>query len=332
MKARLALASLMALSLIAAPAFAGKGSTKKASKTSKKSSKKDHASKLGGKIKVEAGISFDESAEEAIVAAVNEARAEEGLSPLAIDPRLREAARVHSKDMADHGFFSHDSPVKGRAKFTDRIKAQGLKKFGSAGENIAAGPFSGSSERASGFMEMWMESEGHRANILDSSFSYIGVGVYVTASGEVYATQEFTKLGSETAIPADPVILPGVEAEVAGEIGLGEEPEVAEVEPEIIIPEIEEEEEGSGPPQRYTPAPKKEKKAPKETKKKKAPKEDYAYEYGSGSQVPSSTLQDLLDELSEPGDDEAGVIIIISPDSGSYGSSKAPSRSYGGCR
>jgi uncharacterized protein YkwD len=200
MKSGFFTSSLVALSFVAFPVL-GKGNNNNLSV------------KKNNSVQVEAEVSFDAAAELAIVKIVNEERAAVGLGPVAVDPRLREAAREHSRDMGELGFFDHTSPVKGKAKFTDRIKGQGLAKFGTAGENIAM--FGGSNEnRAIKFMDMWMNSDGHRANILGEDYNYIGVGVYITANGEVYATQEFSSLGNTKTSPSNPISLPEIEIEV----------------------------------------------------------------------------------------------------------------------
>lgn len=89
---------------------------------------------------------------------------------LLMDPALRCAARLHSKDMADRDFFSHDNPS-GEDPW-ERIGAAGFTGF-AGGENIAAGRDSGQ-----GTVDQWMESSGHCANIMNPDFQFIGVGYY----------------------------------------------------------------------------------------------------------------------------------------------------------
>ena len=111
---------------------------------------------------------------------VNEIRAENGLKALTYDWELSRVARYKSQDMKDNGYFSHTSPVYG-------TPFQMIKNFGisyrSAGENIAKG-YSTPQAVVNG----WMNSSGHRANILNANYTHIGVG-YV-ASGN-YWTQMF---------------------------------------------------------------------------------------------------------------------------------------------
>lgn len=115
-----------------------------------------------------------------VIRLVNEARAENGLSPLKANWELSRVARYKSQDMKDGGYFSHTSPTYG-SPFTM------MKNFGityrSAGENIAKGQ-----RTPAAVVRAWMNSQGHRENILNGSFTEIGVG-YV-ADGN-YWTQMF---------------------------------------------------------------------------------------------------------------------------------------------
>ncbi|MCI5120972.1 MAG: CAP domain-containing protein [Candidatus Electrothrix sp. AUS4] len=108
--------------------------------------------------------------EEQVVALTNQQRQAYGCAPLTMDTRLRAAAAGHSKDMAVNDFFSHTGT--GNTSPFDRIYAQGYS-FSRAGENIAAGYTSPES-----VVNAWMNSEGHRANILNCGFIHIGVGHY----------------------------------------------------------------------------------------------------------------------------------------------------------
>jgi len=108
----------------------------------------------------------------------NQARQEHGLPPLEIDLLLVQTARDHSRDMEKHDFFAHESPLPGKKTFTDRAKRFGAN---ASAENIAA--TNGGGSRA---VEMWLKSEGHRANIMSEKAKRIGVG----RSGKYY-TQLF---------------------------------------------------------------------------------------------------------------------------------------------
>lgn len=92
-------------------------------------------------------------------------------------------ATVKSQDMAKNNYFSHTSPTYGSP--FDLMKQYGVS-YHAAGENIAMGQTSPAQ-----VMDGWMNSAGHRANILNSSFTKIGVGVAQNASGQYYWTQHF---------------------------------------------------------------------------------------------------------------------------------------------
>lgn len=118
--------------------------------------------------------------EQEVVRLVNEPRATYGLQPLAENWELSRVARYKSQDMADNRYFSHTSPTYGSP--FQMIKAFGLS-FRTAGENIAYGQ-----RTPQAVVNAWMNSGGHRANILNSAYTQIGVG-YV-ADGN-YWTQMF---------------------------------------------------------------------------------------------------------------------------------------------
>ena len=115
-----------------------------------------------------------------VVRLVNEERTARGLKPLTQNWELSRVARYKSQDMKDNGYFSHTSPVYGSP--FQMIKSFGLT-YRTAGENIAKGQAT-----PQAVVSAWMNSAGHRANILNASFTEIGVG-YV-ASGR-YWTQMF---------------------------------------------------------------------------------------------------------------------------------------------
>ncbi len=118
--------------------------------------------------------------EQEVVRLVNEIRKENGLSALTHDWELSRVARYKSQDMRDLAYFSHTSPTYGSP--FDMMKSFGIS-YRTAGENIAKGY-----KTPAAVVDGWMNSSGHRANILNSSFTHIGVG-YV-ASGN-YWTQMF---------------------------------------------------------------------------------------------------------------------------------------------
>ncbi|GAB3140217.1 CAP domain-containing protein [Amycolatopsis stemonae] len=103
-----------------------------------------------------------------VIDLVNDERAKAGCAPLSEEPHLTTAAQDYSDDMSAQNFFSHTS-LDGTT-FDQRIKNAGYSKPGA--ENIAKGQTS-----AAQVMDAWMNSEGHRANILNCSLTKIGVGV-----------------------------------------------------------------------------------------------------------------------------------------------------------
>ena len=120
------------------------------------------------------------SFEQEVIRLVNEQRAKNGLSALTYDWEVARVARYKSQDMKDNGYFAHNSPVYGTP--FQMIRNFGIS-FRSAGENIAKG-YSTPQAVVNG----WMNSSGHRANILNANYTHIGVG-YV--AGGNYWTQMF---------------------------------------------------------------------------------------------------------------------------------------------
>ena len=120
--------------------------------------------------------------ESEVIRLVNEIRVKNGLKALEADWELSRVARIKSQDMKDNNYFSHTSPVYGSP--FNMIKNFGIS-YKSAAENIAKGQ---STPQA--VVNAWMNSQGHRANILNSSYTKIGVG-YV--SGGNYWTQMFIR-------------------------------------------------------------------------------------------------------------------------------------------
>ncbi|WP_416235432.1 CAP domain-containing protein [Paenibacillus campi] len=99
---------------------------------------------------------------------VNQQRAKLGLKPLAVDSKLQKMAQIKAVDMANKGYFSHTSPTYGTP--FKMMNTFGIK-YTYAGENIAKGQSS-----AAEVMNAWMNSKGHKANILNKQYTHIGVG------------------------------------------------------------------------------------------------------------------------------------------------------------
>lgn len=116
--------------------------------------------------------------EQEILDLINLKRTANGLSALKIDNELQKVARIKAQDMVDNNYFSHTSPIYGSP--FDMIKKFGIS-YKTAGENIA-----GHSSN-SGAVEAWMNSSGHRANILNNNYSYTGIGVATSSKyGKIY--------------------------------------------------------------------------------------------------------------------------------------------------
>ncbi|MEU6128783.1 CAP domain-containing protein [Saccharopolyspora sp. NPDC047091] len=124
---------------------------------------------LGAGLAVPAhAFAADTGEQQRVVQLVNDQRASAGCGPVTEDQRLTEAANAHSSDMTARGYFSHTTPD--GVTFDQRIKKAGHPSPGA--ENIAQGQRS-----ADQVMDSWMNSAGHKRNILNCSLKTIGVGV-----------------------------------------------------------------------------------------------------------------------------------------------------------
>jgi len=124
------------------------------------------------------------SLEEQVVRLCNAERAKHGLKPLTMNWQAARVARYKSDDMRDQSYFSHTSPTYGSP--FDMLKQFNVP-YASAGENIAKGQTT-----AQAVVTAWMNSEGHRKNILNANFTEIGVG-YSAGGGTTYWTQIFLR-------------------------------------------------------------------------------------------------------------------------------------------
>lgn len=120
---------------------------------------------------------------------VNKERASRGLPQLTIDPVLIQVAREHSREMGEKHYFSHHSPTPKMRTPLDRYLAGAKRRpsWALVGENL----FYCSIVDVNRGHTALMNSEGHRANILESRYERIGVGAYVTPDGQFYVTQMF---------------------------------------------------------------------------------------------------------------------------------------------
>ena len=132
--------------------------------------------------------SFYGQIEQLIFNRVNEERAKAGVPALSYNSTMETYARIKSKDMGVRNYFDHADP--NGEMITAQMARDGVS-YNAWGENIAyIGGESDPAALADQFMTNWMNSEGHRANILSTNFTGIGVGVYKSGN-RYYATQEF---------------------------------------------------------------------------------------------------------------------------------------------
>ena len=118
------------------------------------------------------------SDEQEVYDLINKQRVNNGLSALKIDNELQRVARIKAQDMVNNNYFSHTSPTYGSP--FDMLKSFKVS-YRTAGENIA-----GNSSN-NGAVTAWMNSPGHKANILNSSFNYTGIGVVSSSKyGKIY--------------------------------------------------------------------------------------------------------------------------------------------------
>jgi uncharacterized protein YkwD len=111
-------------------------------------------------------------------------RSKDGLGSLKVLSKCVEAARFHAQDMVDNNYFAHDGLTE---TWIQRMERFGLRAGGSVGENIAYGQSSPAS-----VMDAWMNSSGHRANILNSGYRSMGVGVVPDRGGRLMWVQCFS--------------------------------------------------------------------------------------------------------------------------------------------
>lgn len=106
--------------------------------------------------------------EEELLKLTNEQRAAYGLSALKMDKELQRVAKIKAKDLVDNNYFSHNSPTYGSP--FDMMKSFGIT-YKAAGENIAG------NSTLKGAVTAWMNSQGHRENILSNAYNYTGIGI-----------------------------------------------------------------------------------------------------------------------------------------------------------
>jgi uncharacterized YkwD family protein len=126
-----------------------------------------------------AGISQDE---QTLLNLVNKARSSAGVGPLAFDMGVVKTARLKAQDMVNNNYFSHQSPTYGSP--FDMMRQFGVT-FKTAGENIAG------NQTVQAAFDAWMNSSGHKANILNGSFNYTGIGIVSSPTYGKILVQQF---------------------------------------------------------------------------------------------------------------------------------------------
>ena len=142
------------------------------------------ATPVNGTSNTTSSSSFSEF-QKKVIELVNSERANAGLNALSENNELNNVATLKSEDMVKLNYFSHTSPTYG-SPF--EMLTQFNIKYTAAGENIAYGQ-----PTPEEVMNGWMNSPGHRANILNTNFTQIGVGIAQKANGQYVWTQEFTR-------------------------------------------------------------------------------------------------------------------------------------------
>ncbi len=120
--------------------------------------------------------------EQTLLNLVNKARTDAGASALEFDTEVMKCAKAKAKDMVDNNYFSHQSPTYGSP--FDMMRQFGIS-FKTAGENIAG------NQTVEGAFKAWMNSEGHKKNILNTNFNYVGFGIVDSPTYGKVLVQQF---------------------------------------------------------------------------------------------------------------------------------------------
>ncbi|WP_213803475.1 CAP domain-containing protein [Granulicella sp. dw_53] len=148
-------------------------------------------------------------AEQYLLAAANRERQSRGLQPLRRDPVLARAAAFHARQMADHADISHGFP--GEPELADRAATAGVR-FSLISENVGEAPDS------TEIHEMWMQSEGHRENLLDPNVNVVGISVIVR-DDQFYAVEDFVSTVETLSINQQETAVANIIASSGGAIG-----------------------------------------------------------------------------------------------------------------
>ncbi len=135
------------------------------------------------KLSANYSINVQAAAEQKILELMNQKRSEAGIKPLTIDNTLVQVARYKSNDMIQNNFFDHTNPD--GTKWTNWLQTIGYK-YTTSGENIAY-----NTNDAVQLFNQWWNSQGHRENMMNPSYTKVGIGV-IYGNGKYMGTQEFS--------------------------------------------------------------------------------------------------------------------------------------------
>ncbi|MBA2316063.1 MAG: hypothetical protein H0V87_11800, partial [Chloroflexi bacterium] len=148
---------------------------------------------------------FSSASEQQLIALTNRSRANAGLPALKVDSALTTIARWRSKDMITRNYFSHDIP--GGGQVFDELQRRGYC-FKLAGENIGWNTYPDDAATQA-IHQMFLDSPGHRANIMGKAWDHVGVGAYKGSDGKKMWTVLFAdKCGTAPAPTAKPTAKP----------------------------------------------------------------------------------------------------------------------------
>jgi uncharacterized protein YkwD len=151
-------------------------------------SERDASDNDGSNAPVRRSLSEIPRLEKECLEQVNLVRRGHGLSTLSLDQDLLDVARAYSRRMAEERFFAHEDP-EGRT-VRERVDRAGIK-WRMIGENLAYS--NGYLSPVAASLHGWMESEPHRRNMLDPSYTETAIGVWISSNGTVYFTEIFLK-------------------------------------------------------------------------------------------------------------------------------------------
>ena len=139
-----------------------------------------------------------------LLSLTNDIRVANNLNPLVFDDRLQHAAWKHAKDMADRDFFDHNTPD--GVTVSDRVTAEGYQ-WRAVAENIAAGR-----STVDDTLNDWMDSDGHRANILNGNYEHSGMAMYTdpNSNWKNYYVQVFASGGDLVPLLCESVVSPSI--------------------------------------------------------------------------------------------------------------------------